>query len=73
VFPLVFFYRRTFFIIATVFMFDYPTIQMIVNQTLSFGVVVYLVSDRQQFETTLQKIIELGTETLYFCTSLFLT
>ena len=69
---LVFFYRRTLFICATVFLFDYPSMQTMTNILLSFFTMVYLISDKHQYASTSQKVIELGTEALYFCTSVCL-
>lgn len=71
-FPLVFFFRRTFFIIATVYLFDYPSIQVILNSVLSFATLVYLVYDKNQYATTSQRVIELCTEALFLSASLFM-
>ena len=46
VFPLVFFGRRLVFILGTVALFDYPSIQMIMHQILSLGMLAYLLWDR---------------------------
>ena len=41
-YPIAFFYRRTIFIIVTVFLFDRPAIQMILNQVLTIFMIIYL-------------------------------
>ena len=71
-YPLIFFYRRTLFIVATIFLFDHPPLQTVVNTVLSFSSLVYLVSDRHQYDSKQQKVIELSTEGLYYAASLFL-
>ena len=72
IYPLIFFYRRTIFIIATIFLFDFPTLQTVVNTVLSFSSLVYLFSDRHQYNSKQQKVIELSTEGLYYAASLFM-
>ena len=50
-YPLIFFYRRTIFIIATIFLFDFPTLQTVINTVLSFASLVYLISDRHHYDS----------------------
>ena len=49
--PLVFFYRRTLFIIATVFILEQPAIQMIAHQVLSILAVAYISYDSHMFSS----------------------
>ena len=72
-YPLAFFYRRTVFIVITVFMFDYPALQMIVNQLLTLFMIVYLIYESHSlFANRSQQIVEVGSEIGYLVCSLFL-
>ena len=62
VFPLVFFGRRLVFILGTVALFDYPSIQMIMHQILSLGMLAYLLSDLYMFAGVTHYLVEIGTE-----------
>lgn len=73
VYQVLFFLRRGLFVVATVYLFDYPHLQMIVHQmlTLTFG--VYIVRDTQMYATRSQKMIEIGSEFILHCISITLS
>lgn len=62
--PLAFFFRRSLFTCISVFLFNSPEIQMIVNQCLIMAYIVYLANDSAKFETRSLAFVEIGTETL---------
>ena len=45
-----FFYRRLFFIVASVYLFDKPAMQLLVHQGLTLITLIYLVHDARMFE-----------------------
>ena len=49
IYPATFFVRRTLFAIATVSLFKYPNMQMIVHQLLTMAALVYLCNDNRMF------------------------
>ena len=61
-YPLGFFWRRMLFIIITVYMFDYPLMQMIAHLSLTMVMMAFLVYDSQAFESKAQKYVEVGSE-----------
>ena len=71
-YPLAFFYRRTAFIVVTVYLFDYPAMQMILNQLLTLAMAAYLLHDRSLFESRSQKAVEVGSEVFFLMSCLFL-
>ena len=50
-YPMAFFWRRSFFVIATVFLFDWPTMQMMAHILLTVAMVVLLISDKHGQES----------------------
>ena len=50
-FPLFFFFRRTAFVGATIFLFAYPSMQMLIHQLLTIVAMCYVSWDDQMFET----------------------
>lgn len=62
VFPLVFFGRRLVFIVFTVALFDYPSLQMIMHQILSLGMLAYLLLDQYMFVQVTHHLAEFSTE-----------
>ena len=51
-YPLAFFYRRTIFMLITVFEFDNPVIQMTLNQVLTLAMIVYLLVESKSLFST---------------------
>ena len=68
-FPLVYFYRRTFFVLGTVFLFDYPSIQMMLHQLLSLAMLAYLLSDHYMYTWFTHRFVEISTEALLLLVS----
>lgn len=50
-YPMLFFWRRTLFAVATVLLFDYPIMQMYSHHLLTMLTLVLLAYDRKAFET----------------------
>ena len=71
-FPMTFFYRRLIFICVSVFLFDTPSMQMLVHQVLTMATLIYLLSFNQRFVSREQKVIEIGSEMLMLLTSLLI-
>ena len=71
-YPLFFFLRRTAFVAVTIYLFAFPSLQMLSHQLLTLGMLLYLCWDDQMFETTSQKIVEIGSEYLMLGTCVFL-
>ena len=71
-FPMTFFYRRLIFISVSVFLFDTPSMQMLVHQVLTMATLIYLLSFNQRFVSREQKVIEIGSEMLMLLTSLLI-
>ena len=67
--PLVFFFRRTLFIIATVFILEQPAIQMIAHQVLSILAVAYISYDSHMFQSEVQRGAEIAAEVFLMLTS----
>jgi len=63
--------RRTAFIAVTVFMFEYPVLQMIVHQLLTMATLVYLCHGNI-FESQLRKCIEIFSEAMLLLSSIVL-
>ena len=61
-FPLTFFYRRTVFACITVFLFEQPSMQMMINQVISVLTIVYLSWDSTKFKNKRVRFIEIATE-----------
>ena len=49
IYPLVFFFRRSLFIVGTLVLFDYPALQMVVHQLLSLAMLAYMLKDQYMF------------------------
>ena len=60
--PLVFFFRRTFFIFATVYQFEQPAMQMIIHYVLSTITIAYLSYDKHMFISELERAVEITAE-----------
>ena len=72
-YPLAFFYRRTVFIIVTVFLFDRPAMQMILNQVLTMFMIIYLLYESKSlFASRSMQIVETGSEVCFLISCLFL-
>ena len=69
-YPPMFFYRRLFFICASVYLFEKPAMQMIVHQLLTLATLVYLVMDKKMYQQVDLAIIEITTEFLLLLTSI---
>ena len=64
--PLIFMYRRTIFILITVFLFDYPTFQFMAHQVSSTAYMIYIMSRQHLFESALQQYVEVAVELMHF-------
>ena len=71
-FPMGFFWRRTLFVVVTVYLFDWPSMQMIAHQVLTVLLIISLVADKSAFESTSQKTIEIGSELMLHFSSIML-
>ena len=71
-YPVAFFYRRTAFTIFSVYLFNYPALQMMMNQLLTLAMAAYLLHDSNLFESRSQKVVEVGSEVLFLTSCLFL-
>ena len=71
-YPLVFFYRRSFFAVCTVTLFDYPALQMMMHQILSLAMLAYLLHDHYMFTYFTHQFVEVGTEALLLLVSTLL-
>jgi len=69
--PIVYMLRRTAFILVTVLLFEFPTMQMIVHQLLTMATLVYLCQDNL-FENRLRKWVEVISELLLLLSSIVL-
>ena len=68
-----FMWRRTLFVFSTVFLFSWPSLQMIVHHVITLLTLVFLAAGgRKAFESTDQWIIEVGSELLMHFTSIML-
>ena len=67
--PLAYFYRRTAFAIVTVFVFDWPNVQMIVHIVLTLATCIYLLRDSRVYLAKEYMAVELMTEFLLLFTS----
>ena len=72
-FPIMFFYRRTLFIIATVYLLDYPFLQMVAHYVLTMLTLAYLAYDTRLFDSRSIKYVEIGSELLLHMFSISLT
>lgn len=72
-FPIFFFYRRTLFIVVTVFLLDYPLFQMMAHYLLTMLTMVYLAYDTRLFNSRSIKCVEIGSELLLHLFSISLT
>ena len=57
-----FFWRRLLFILVTVYMFDYPLMQMFSHHLLSMVTMAILLHDQGSFESKAQRNVEVGSE-----------
>jgi len=71
-FPVAFFLRRLIFTVVTVFLMDHPALQMIVHQFLTMGALIHLAYDIRVLSSSLQKIVEFGSEILLLVASTLL-
>ena len=71
-FPMAFFWRRTLFVAVTVFLFDWPSMQMAAHHVITVIMIALLVTDNTAYDSTSQKIIEVGSELLMHFTSIML-
>mmetsp|Transcript_20732 Transcript_20732/g.25371 ORF Transcript_20732/g.25371 Transcript_20732/m.25371 type:complete len:301 (-) Transcript_20732:1007-1909(-) len=62
VYPFVFFLRRCAFIAATIYLFDYPVMQMNVQYLLTMVSICILANDSRVFESKSQRIVEIGSD-----------
>ena len=67
-YPFTFFMRRAAFIAATVFLFDYPLMQMYAHFVLTMTTMAILVNKSRAYETRKQRVVEVGTEFLMHLT-----
>mmetsp|Transcript_21882 Transcript_21882/g.29288 ORF Transcript_21882/g.29288 Transcript_21882/m.29288 type:complete len:170 (+) Transcript_21882:728-1237(+) len=72
-YPMAFFWRRCGFIAATIFLFDYPLMQMNVHYVLTMISVAILAYNRKAFESRGQFLVEVGSEFLLHVTSILLS
>ena len=72
-YPFPFFIRRAAFIAATVFLFDYPLMQMYVHFVLTMVTVAILANNSRTYETKQQRVVEVGTEFLMHLTCIVLS
>ena len=70
--PIVLFHRRTLFTFATIYLFNYPNVQMIVNMLLTMLVSFYLAADMRRFTQKSLALLEVGSEILFLSACLFL-
>ena len=70
--PLLFFGRRTAFVVVSIFSFERPVIQMCTHQVLTMLAAIYLSRDSQMFLTEAQKVTEISTEAFLLMTSALL-
>ena len=73
IYPVAFFWRRCLFALITIYLFDYPHMQMIAHHVLTVVYISILVYNPYTFETAEQKVIEVGSEGLMHFTSIFLS
>mmetsp|Transcript_33837 Transcript_33837/g.44687 ORF Transcript_33837/g.44687 Transcript_33837/m.44687 type:complete len:168 (-) Transcript_33837:1184-1687(-) len=71
-FPVAFFLRRLIFTAVTVFLIDHPALQMIVHQLLTMAAILHLAYDIRVLSSSLQKIVEFGSEILLLVASTLL-
>ena len=72
-FPILFFWRRALFIVATVFLFDYPLMQMVAHIFLTMVTFSLLAYDSQAYELPSQRIVEVGSEFTLHMTSIMMS
>ena len=72
IYPITFFCRRTTFIAATVFLFEYPNMQMLVHQSLTLANLVYISIDNRMFADKCTRFIEIISEILLLLVSVLL-
>ena len=72
IYPATFFVRRTLFATATVSLFKYPNMQMIVHQLLTMATLVYLCNDNRMFTDNTQRFTEIISEIFLLLISVLL-
>lgn len=72
-FPLLFFWRRTCFVIVTVFLFAHPALQMAAHYVLTMLSATMLLADGRAFESKAQRNVEVGSEFLLLFSSISLS
>ena len=71
-YPIAFFYRRTIFICAMVYLLDWPYLQMMIHEVLTLATIVYLIRDKQRYEEKIIRLTEVGSEVLLLFTSILI-
>ena len=71
-YPIIFFYRRCIFAIITIYLFERPDMQMILHQTFSMLVIIYISIDNHMFKDKPTRFVEISTEALLFVSCLFI-
>ena len=69
--PLTFFYRRSIFILTSIYFIKHTNLQMVIIYALSLLTLIYLAHDSQFFENRWLRLVEVGTETLFFYICIF--
>ena len=72
-YPLIFFWRRCGFIAATIYLFEYPLMQMFVHHFTTMLMVGILAVDLTSFVSKSQYIVEIGSEFFLHTTSILLS
>ena len=72
-YPMIFFWRRLIFIIVTVYLFDYPLMQMFVHFALNITMMAILLYDERAFSSKGQRYVEIGSELGLHFTSIMLS
>lgn len=73
IYPIAFFWRRLMFAFITVYLFDWPQMQMIAHHVLTVLYIGVLVYNPHTYDSVSQKIIEVGSEATMHFTSIFLS
>ena len=61
------------FVATTIFLFDYPLMQMLAHYFLTMATVVVLANNPRTYETRSQRIVEVGSEFTLHMTSIMMT
>ena len=71
-YPIIFLYRRVIFMAATVFLIDWPSMQMIVHQLLTLASIAYVSYNGKMFLSKTQQYVEISSEVILLITSALL-